>query len=139
MEVRLAEVCRISFDLFETHFFEGFLDDRLQTQFLSGFAVLQIAEAQLSDAGLYVFRAINDAGEAETAATIVVLRKLFFSFKKHRFESFLGSNRAVTHFFRIGFDQIEGFLIDFEFFYWISIKKGKYRDNHENYLGFLDC
>lgn len=50
-------------------------NNRIQTQFLSGFAVLAIEDVQQQDAGYYVFRALNNAGVAETAATILVLRK----------------------------------------------------------------
>lgn len=51
------------------------IGDRIQTQFLSGFAVLAIAEVQEKDAGFYVFQAINNAGVAETSATVLVLRR----------------------------------------------------------------
>lgn len=44
----------------------------MQIQSQAGFIVLSIAEAQQQDSGYYAFRAVNNAGVAETAATVIV-------------------------------------------------------------------
>lgn len=61
-------------------------NDRFILQQQSGFVVIHIDEASEQDGGYYTVQAINDAGIAETSATIIVVRKLFsLNIVKHHF------------------------------------------------------
>lgn len=48
-------------------------DGRVQVQVQAGFVVLHIEEAQQQDSGNYTVQASNDAGTAESSATILVV------------------------------------------------------------------